>query len=338
MGNALKCFGVILTTLLTASCAGFMSDQDQKRTQALEAARKERQQLLFRMRTASDEEASRCDPVGAKCMQQVDEKRDALFEPSPLCADNVDIYEFDSCQGSLLAKQGHTDAVTEFFQVQNSCLAKIVGCGDQLRNEADRRERTARAERHRQAMLEEMDVEKLLFDIAYARERVAFLRATVPRARDTACQELIRVKGCHDRAQQAKIKLESELEKDDANHDVELAREEFQAELATQASCFEPEYQCLMELVDEAGTNRQADWQFKRNLKLLEQRQRLLSKASGLAAQECVSANEAAYDRKVETSYEKYAKDPKAPRRVVLLQAFAKLHSAQINCLRRHRG
>lgn len=338
MGNLLfKCFGLVVMTLPAAACAGIVSaDQDQEQTQALEAVRKERQELLFRMRTAADAEASRCEAAGSECLTQVDEKREELFEPSPLCADHVDVYEFENCQASLLAKRGETEAVTEFFQYENSCFSKIVGCGDQLRREADERERTARAEKHRQAMLEQIDMDKLLFDIAYARERVAFLRATVPHEPDTACQGLIAVKGCRDRAKQAKIKLEGELQKDETAYNAELAQELFQAELATQASCFEPEYQCLMELVEEAGNNRQSKWHFEHNLKLLAQRQRLLAKASGIAAHECVTASEADYESKVETSHASYAKDPKPPRRVALLQTFAMMHTAQIQCLKRY--
>lgn len=338
MGSVLKCCGLIVTALSAVACAGFMSGQDQDQTQALETARKERQELLFRMRSATDQEATRCEVAGKECMAQVDEKRGSLFEPSALCADQADIYEFENCQGSLLVKQGNAAAVTEFFQYENSCLSKIVGCGDKLRREADERERTARVQRHREAMLKEMDLEKPSFEIAYARERVDFLRATVPRERDTACKGLVQVKGCHDRAEQAKLKLQSELEKGDASFSVEVAQGLFQSELATQVSCFEPEYQCLMELVDEAGQSRQSEWHFKNNLKLLEQRQRLIATADGLTIHECVSAGETDYGAKIETSYANYTKDPKPPLRVVLLQAFTRLHTAQIRCLKRHRG
>jgi len=337
MGSLLfKCFKLFMLTLPVTACAGIMSDQDQDKTQALEAARKERQELLFRMRTATEAEASRCEAAGAKCLMRLDEKRDELFEPSPLCADHVDVYEFENCQASLLAKRGNAQAVTEFFQYENACFSKIVGCGDQLRRKADQRERTARAEQHRQAMLEKTDIDELLFDIAYARERVAFLRATVPDEQDEVCRALIQVKGCRDRAKQAKIKLESELQKDDSTYDAELAQELFRTELATQASCFEPEYQCLKELVDDAGTNRQSKWQFEHNLKLLAQRQRLLAKASGLAIHECVTAGETDYGPKIETTYASYVKNPKPPQRVALLQTFAMMHRAQIHCLRRH--
>jgi hypothetical protein len=337
MGNPLfRCIGLVAITLPALACAGIISDRDQGETQALEAARKERQELLLRMRTASEAEAMHCETAGATCLIRVDEKREALFEPSPLCADHADVHEFENCQASLLAKQGNTQAVTEFFQYQNACFSKIVGCGDQLRRQADERERTARAEKHRQAMLEAVDVDKLLSDIAFARERVGFLRATVPHQRDEVCQELIQVKGCRDRAKQTKLKLESELQKEETTHDAELAQQLFQAELATQASCFEPEYQCLMDLVDEAGNNRQSKWHFEHNLKLLAQRQRLLAIASGMAVHECVTASDADYGSKIETTYASYAKDPKPPRRVALLQTFALMHTAQIQCLKRY--
>lgn len=109
---------------LLVACAGLTSGQDEQRRQALDAAQKERQQLLFAMRSATADEAARCEASGRECLPLVHEKREGLFEPSALCADDEDVYEREQCQASLSVRDGHIVAVTDFFQYENSCLGK----------------------------------------------------------------------------------------------------------------------------------------------------------------------------------------------------------------------
>ena len=181
-------------------------------------------------------------------------------------------------------------------------------------------------------------VEKLSMDIAYARESAVYLRDTVPQERDTVCVDQAELVSCRKRAEGATNKLDQELAKDDQSYDPKLASELYQSEMTTQAECFQSEYECLSKVVANYGANRESRRHLRRNLDLIKQMQPLVASLPEPASEECLAAGEAEYGGKVEKTYANYAKKPNTLFRVFLHQAFVKLHSAQLKCLKRESG
>lgn len=327
--------GVMLSVV---ACAGGMSGRDGEQQQAFEAARKERQELLGKVRGATPDQANRCEVSDGDCLILVGERREALFPPSAACEGRADVYEREECQANALAKEGKLAEVTDFYQYENWCFAKLVACGERGEQEATEKERQARLDERRQALLQSTDVDKLALEIAFARERVNYLRATVPQDKDAACANLSAVSSCREQAKQSTKKLEQELDKDDRAYDSKLAAELFQSEMTAQASCFQPEFDCLSEHLKGAGENKESKRHLTRNLKLIEERETLAAGLPPNVVQECTAAAQADYGDKIAKSYERYSKKPNTLFRVFLHQAYVKLHGAEVKCLKQHKG
>lgn len=320
-----------------AACAATGGNAASGDQQALQAAHEQRQRLLAELR-AMDSAQATCKVSDGDCLLIVSEKREVLFEPQPECQGHSDVYEREACHANLLAKAGKVEEVTEFLEYENWCLAKVVDCTDEVQEQKSEAERVAQLQARRQALLSATNVEQLGLQIAYARERVIYLRATVPKDRDNACADLAEVQNCRERAQQETSELELELAKDAAEYDEERAAQLFQSEMTTQTECFESEYSCLTRVVANYGANRESKLHLQRNLKLLKQRQELVAKLPQPVTQECLATADADYGPRIEKSYQRYVKQPNTLFRVFLHQSYVKLHSAQLKCLKRHSG
>src|SRR5688572_1222590 len=229
-----------LCALMSLAACGRSSDADQKQQDAYEAAREQRQALLKQLRSTTPEQANRCEVSDGDCLILVGERREALFAPNAACEGREAPYEREECQGNLLVKEGKLAEVTEYYQYENWCLAKVVECADQGLQAANDHALTARLDQRRQQLLTSTDVTRLSLEIGFARERVSYLRATLPHDKDSLCSDLGEVKTCRERAQQATRELEAELAKDDGAYDAKRAAELFQSEMTTQVSCYEP--------------------------------------------------------------------------------------------------
>lgn len=323
---------------MSLAACGRSSDQDGKQHEAYESARGQRETLLKKLRGTPPEQANRCEVSDGDCLIEVGEKRESMFAPKPQCEGRADQYEREECQANLLLKEGKLAEVTEYYQFENWCLAKVVECGDRGVQAANDQAVTARLDERRQALLSSMDVGQLSLEIGFARERVNYLRATLPKDRDSSCADLTEVKSCRERAQAATVELEAELAKADGAYDAKRAASLFRSEMTTQAGCFEPEYQCLSQTLEGAGENAESKKHLKRSLGLLKERQSLMAHVPEAAARECLDAANADFGKKVESSYARYAKKPSTLLRVFLHQSYVKLHTAQVKCLKQHQG
>jgi len=327
-----------LGALLSLVGCGRSSDQDQNQRQAYDTARHERQALLKQMQSIAPDQANRCEVSDGDCLILVGERREALFAPNAACEAREAPYQREECQGDLLIQEGKLAEVTEYYQYENWCLAKLVECADTGKKQAGEQALTARLDERRQQLSTSTDVAKLSLEIGFARERVNYLRATLPQDKDTLCADLTEVKSCRERAQASTRELEAELSKDDGAYDAKRAAELFRGEMTTQVSCFEPEYQCLSQTLAGAGENGESKQHLNRNLSLIKERQALVVNVPEAVAQECLDAANADFGKKVESSYARYAKKPNTLFRVFLHQAYVKLHSAQVKCLKQHQG
>ncbi|HEY6728906.1 MAG TPA: hypothetical protein VI197_33075 [Polyangiaceae bacterium] len=323
---------------MSLAACGHSSDADQKQQDAYEAAREQRQALLKQLRSTTPEQANRCELSDGDCLILVGERREALFAPSAACEAREAPYEREECQGNLLAKEGKLAEVTDFYQYENWCLAKVVECADQGLQAANDQALTARLDQRREELLTSTDVSRLSLEIGFARERVSYLRATLPHDKDSLCADLAEVKSCRENAQQVTRELETELAKADGAFDAKRAAELFQRELTTQVSCYEPEHQCLTQTLAGAGENGESKQHLNRNLSLLKERETLRASMQEAVVDECLNAANADFGKKVESSYARYAKKPNTLFRVFLHQAYVKLHSAQVKCLKQHQG
>lgn len=325
-----------LCALMSLGACGRSPDEDQKQLDAYEAARQERQTLLKQLRSATAEQANRCEVSDGDCMILVGERREALFAPTADCEGRADEYEREECQGNLLAKEGKLAEVTDYYQYENWCLAKVVECADRDLQATNDQALTARQEQRRQQLVNDTDVSRLSLEIAFARERVGYLRATLPHDKDSLCSDLEEVNECRQRARATSRDLDTELAKDDASYDAKRATELFQSEMTTQQGCYEPEHRCLSQTLAGAGENGESKQHLNRNLNLLKEREALRVNVPEAVVDECLHAASADFGKKVESSYARYAKKPNTLFRVFLHQAYVKLHSAQVKCLKQH--
>jgi hypothetical protein len=324
--------------LMSLGACGRPSDQDQKQHAAYDTAHAQRQTLLKKLRATPPAQANRCEVSDGDCLIEVGERRESMFAPKPECEGRADQYEREECQANLLLKEGKLAEVTDYYQFENWCLAKVVECGDRNLQADNDHALTARLEERRQALLASTDVGQLSLEIGFARERVNYLRATLPKDKDSSCVDLTEVKSCRERAKRATVELEAELAKADGAYDAKRAANLFRGEMTTQAGCFEPEFQCLSQTLEGAGENAETKKHLNRSLSLLKERQGLLAHVPETAARECLDAANADYGKKVESSYARYSKKPNSLFRVFLHQSYVKLHTAQVKCLKQHQG
>lgn len=324
--------------LMSAASCGRSSDEDQKQQQAYDAARRQRQELLVQLEKVKPEQATRCEVSDGDCMILVGERREALFPANPACEGREAPYQREECQGELLVEEGKLAEVTDYYQYENWCLAKVVQCAERGVEAANDQAFTARLDQRRQQLLTGTDVSQLALDIDLARVRVGYLRATLPHDKDSTCADLTEVKDCRERSERNTRELETELAKDEGAYDAKRAAELFRSEMTTQASCYEPEYQCLEQTLAGAGENGESKQHLKRNLSLLKERETLRMSVPEAAVTECLEAANSDFGKKVESSYARYAKKPNTLFRVFLHQAYVKLHAAQVKCLKQHHG
>jgi hypothetical protein len=274
-----------------------------------------------------------CETTAGDCLLQVAESRDKLVSAHSLnsCEHFTDIDDRARCITKQLTERGHSSKAADYYTLANWCLAKVVSCT------------AGRAEQARLAALEERfltrkrEVETSLEgvnawnSVELVHAKVEYLRSTLPPKAAAVCEPAPSAAACHERFQGAEKALHEQLRRDD--YDVKGAISGYAATKQIEASCEEPELECLSAAVASYGVFPEARKWVDRNLAMLTERQALAKLVSAEAQTECFANPQQAHQPRIVEAYATYARETVLFFRMQLDKAFLSMHEAQVRCL-----
>jgi hypothetical protein len=108
----------------------------------------------------------------------------------------------------------------------------------------------------------------------------------------------------------------------------------YAASKATEASCPEPEFQCLVSALQAYGALPETRKWVDRNVQALRERQEVATHVPPDVQGECLTDTAAKHEARIVSAYQIYVKQPVLFFRTQLEKAFLTLHEDQVACLR----
>jgi hypothetical protein len=296
---------------------------------------KRRDALQATFKEAPAPSRQRCELQAGDCRMDVSEGRDKMLKnhSSPQCRAASDSEAELKCVSGELVASGKASVASEYYQLENWCLEKLVACTAKLADEAvasaQEASRTNRKERI-EAARSGIAARAL---VTYADERIAYLRALLPVPGDSVCSERSAFAGCEKKAKAASKEFEAELAKDDASYDERKAASLYEASHAALAECRAPEADCLTVKLDSYGGNAETRRYLADTLKSLARRQELVLQAGAEASEACLNAGVQQYQSRIVEDYKRFAREPVLFFQAQLHRDFRVLYDAQVGCL-----
>jgi hypothetical protein len=326
---------VVTSVLVGCASAPAQPTNDPQAAQRLSTVISKRQELQKEIASLAEQHRDRCEFEVGDCLLTPRERRDELmaFHTFYECPPVSEKEARRKCIDEKLAKEGQAAELADVYAAEIACYDQVLECAAKL-TEADadaawEKELAAR----RQAILGSGEATTLQAEVDAALERVTYLRATLPPAGDDLCQDLPAVKACHDRVDQLAGELEAELGKRGAAYDPKAAAARFAEGKRVEATCTEPEFECLYAELGKFGSCRESRKFLKRNLELIDRKAKLVPRVSADMARHCVTKRVVKSQEKIVKAYARYARAANAGNRVQLQRAFVSLHRAQVACL-----
>ena len=321
----------LLSTLVAAGCGsnGAKTVSDDK----VHAAKSRYTELDRKWQKEPAELRQSCEISDGDCMMLAKERRYELVEEGqfPECSGDLDART--SCEDQRLMEEGQGAGLVEYYDYGSWCAEKLMECVANVRNKKATEVKQAMTEDRTKALLESSKTAELNLKAEIAKERVSYLRSTLPKDSDTVCMEVPAAKECRTKAEQQDAMLQDELTKSDEDYNAATAAQLFEEAHATVASCYEPEFECLSEAIKEYGGAKQSERVLNKNLKVLEERLMLAHRVPTESAEQCLDGNAKKYEKNIVSAYAKYVKRSNQFNRILLLNQFLKLHKSQVRCL-----
>jgi hypothetical protein len=330
---------IILTSSLMALACGTAKPTEPVRDPAAEKrfseAMRHRDEIEKQYRAVPADMRTTCEARVGDCLLEVGDRR----------ADFLDAHSTVTCRGEAnadlearcvarsLPAQGQADAASEYYTFEGRCFEDLLKCTAGLESSAEDKARLARIKERMQELQSSTEATRLSDTIDSTREKVTYLRGTLPPAGEGVCREFSDVSACETKAEAPYPQLEALLAKEDGEYDKPSAAQLYHKMLEDQAKCREPEFKCLMgKLVQFGETDETRRW-LNQNLAVLEQRQELVNQVGPDIAQGCLNDGVAKYQSRIIQGYKQYAREPVMFFRGQLHQAFLALHRDQVACL-----
>lgn len=330
---------IILTSSLMALACGTAKPAEPVRDPAAEQrfadTMRQRDELEKRYGAVAADMRTTCEARAGDCLLEVADRR----------ADFLDAHSVVSCKGEPnselearcvareLSALGQAAAAGEHFAFEGRCFEQLLKCTAGLEAAAQEKARVARIKLHMQQLQATTEAARLSDAIDAAREKITYLRGTLPPGAEGLCQDLSDVTACEAKAEAPFPELEAMLAKEDGAYDPEPAAALYAQMLRDQAACRSPEFKCLMAKLPSYGeTNETRRW-LDQNLVVIEQRQELVNQLGPDVAQSCLNDGVSRYQSRIIQGYKQYAREPVMFFRAQLHRAFLALHKDQVACL-----
>lgn len=261
------------------------------------------------------------------------ERRDALIQEHGLwhCRQRGTAQDEVKCIVDALTEQNQLAAAAEYYGFESWCTQKVLACTAELREKAEIAAKKARFYERRKFHETRPEALELWIDAEYAKEKLAYLRRTVPPRGKEMCQKLEPVAACQAELETQRAAFEAELNRDD--YDAERAARLYETAKQTEATCPETEFQCVVEGLGKYGALPETRKWLQKNLKVLERRQELLARLSPEVRVECLGDIATRHQRKIDDAYAIYVKQSVMFFRNKLERAYLAMHEAQVDCL-----
>lgn len=274
-----------------------------------------------------------CRSSSGDCLLQVAESRGRL----------VSAFRLDACQSSetpeaksrcvtaQLEHGGHERELAEYYSLESWCFEQLAQCTRTKAEEAQSAALDARFVERRRALERAPEAVAARAGRQLVGAHIEYLRATLPPGLDV-CASDASVEACQARAQAERKALDETLRQDafDAAQAVPL----YVATEEAEASCKQPEVECLTAALASHGLFPEARKYVDRNLALLAERQTLLSQVSDEAGQHCLNSWQKQHQADIVAAYVAYARDRVLYFRMQLDKSFLQLHQDEVSCLR----
>ena len=154
-----------------------------------------------------------------------------------------------------------------------------------------------------------------------------------PPSADALCQEYAQQDDCLAQVAPLEKQLQTYLQNDDGAYQQTEAVTLYRKAREHEASCYQPEFDCLDQKLGKYGATDRTRALLQRNFEVIEQRERLESTVSDAVVERCLLQGTSQHQDEVISDYQQYARQPVLFFRLKLHQAFLAVHEAQVQCL-----
>ena len=291
--------------------------------------------LIAQWAAADQKIQERCELSDGDCMIHVRDQRFELLSihSYPEC-DGATGEKRERCEEQKAVQQGMGEEIASYYEHHNRCMTQMLACTARLEAEAVEAMKVARAETRKLQIQGLGKSESALVEAMTAKEAAAYLRSTLPPKEEGVCSNLENVTSCLAAAKAKDKTLDAELRKEDAEFDEDYAAGIYQEAREAEASCYQPEFECLSARAARYGETAESIRTLKQNLEIIKQRERLSLRLAEQTASDCKQNAVAQHQSAIISAYTIYAKQPVLFFRKKLHSAFLSLHRAQVACLR----
>jgi hypothetical protein len=322
--------------LLVAGCAAGTTavTVDPAAEQNLAKETAQRAELEQKWAATAPDIRKECDLKVGECSMDVKDKRHDLIRRRsfPGCGAHIEEAAKVKCEDEAMLELGEGDAVIEYYAFGNWCLKGLIDCAAKLEQEAAAAALDQEIRGREHLVLETPIAVRWRENVAIAEEKVKYLRSTLPPKGDAICQEEAKRDDCLAKVTPLEKKLEAYLQTAEGYKQVEAvtlyrkAREQ-------EASCYQPEFDCIDSKLEKYAATDRTRGLLKRNLDVIEQRERLETTVPDQVVERCLLQGAAQHQDQVIMSYRQYAKQTVLFFRLQLHKAFLAVHEAQVQCL-----
>jgi hypothetical protein len=293
---------------------------------------KEHKELEQRLGAVPSGDREECELHAGDCLVLVRERREALVGKFGFSSCGAGYARPDDCLFDQLKKANQHGELEEYVTFKNWCMNRVLACTSDADVKAKAKGVEVRAQTRKQTIETKPPALAGWNAVETARQRLAYLRATLPPKAGEGLCEIAEVSSC--------LKgVEKQLKEFDATLLADAYEEpqavQVYADLKrSEAACFDPELKCLSDALNPYGMFPESRKQVDQNLASIAERQRLAVSAAPEAEVACVSDLEARHQPLIEAAFQTYARDPVLFFRLKLDKAYLTLHQAQIDCLK----
>ena len=153
---------------------------------------------------------------------------------------------------------------------------------------------------------------------------------------DSVCMDLAEVKQCEQRGVDALAAVDEYLTLPPKDYDESEAKARLEKAKQTEVECVTIEQNCVIEALGKFGATGRTRDLLRENFELLATRQQLQEETGSTTSDQCLQQGQEEHAAYIIANYGQYARQPVEYFRVQMHRAFAKVHQAQIRCLRTH--
>jgi hypothetical protein len=298
----------------------------------LQGIRTEHAALLEHLTAAPADQLEACRATSGDCLLQVAESRGRLVSKFSLnaCEEAPTPETKSTCVTRQLEGGGHPQELGEYYALESWCMKQLSACTQARVEQAKKDALDSRFVQRQQSAERSPEGQQARGQVKLVRARIEYLRATLPPGIDI-CKPDGSFEGCIGRSDAQRHAFEDSLRGE--SYDEKGAAAAYASLQNDEASCSQPEADCLSAALAQYGVFPESRKLVDRNLTLLADRQKLLGQVSEEAGQHCLSSSQKQHQADIVSAYVAYAREPVLYFRMQLDKSFLQLHEDEISCL-----